>query len=80
MHQLAALLLDGVGNCRMRIPQRVDPDSAEQIEISLPVPVDQVHSLPFDKQNRIALISREQQLCFCCLNRFELHATITSVP
>ena len=61
-------------------PNALTPIPLSRSRYSLPVLVDQVHSLPFDKQNRIALISREQQLGFCRLNRFQLHATITSVP
>ncbi len=80
MHQLAALPLDGLENCRVPVSQCVDADSAEQIEIPLPLFVDQIHARPVDEQNRIALIGGEQQLGLRRLNRFELHATITSVP
>ena len=80
MHQLAALLLNGPDNRGMPIPQRVDANSAEQVKIPISVLVDQVHSFPIDKLDRIALISWQQQFRFCCLYRFQLHATITSVP
>ncbi len=80
MHQFAALAFDSFKNCRVPVSQCVDANSAEQIKIPFPFFVDQIHARPVDEQDRIALVGRQQQLGLRRLNRFELHATITSVP
>ena len=79
---------------RMPIAQRIHADAAQQVEIAIALLVDQVHALAADKQDRIALVRSEQQLCFCGLHGRQLsgcefqcrhsatgaHATSTSVP
>ncbi len=78
----------------MTIAQRVDTDSAQQIEVTVSLVVNEVHAFAVDEQDGIALVGLEQEfrlsrlhgrqvgLCqFECLHSVVLcHATSTSVP
>ena len=57
----AALTGDGFFNGRMLVAERVDADAAEQVEVAVAVFVDEVNAFAADKENRVALVGREQQ-------------------
>ena len=94
VQQLFALFRNGLFDCRMTIAQRVDTDSAQQIEVAVSLVVNKVHAFAADEQDGIALVGLEQELrlsrlhggqlgrCqFECLHSVVLgHATSTSVP
>src|ERR1700719_4176385 len=75
----------------MSIPQRVDADAAQKVQILRATFIDQVHTLSANKEDWIAFVCLQQQLRFCGANLIQLRqfsyssllgsqATITSVP
>jgi len=66
--QRATLIHDGSFDRRMPISERVDADTAEQVEVLRATFINQVHTLAADKQNRIPLVSLQQQLRLCRAN------------
>ena len=94
MQQLFALFSDRLFDRRMTVAQRVDTDSAQQIEVAVSLVVNKVHTFAANEQDGIALVGLEQEFRFSRLHgrhlgrsEFEYfrsvvlgHATSTSVP
>ena len=94
VQQLFALFSDRLFDRRMTVAQRVDTDSAQQIEVAVSLVVNKVHTFAADEQDGIALVGLEQEFRFSrlhgrhlgrcefeCLRSVVLgHATSTSVP
>ena len=78
MDERAALAGDGVFNRGMRVPERIDTDAAEQIEISVALLIDEMNAFAAHKENRIALIGGEQQPFFRGANLIELRHFFSS--
>ena len=66
MLQLADLLADFFDNIRMAVSDRNGDDAGEAIEILLAFFVPQVLHVPFDQQQRIAVIRDQPGVRYCC--------------
>ncbi len=78
--QALALARDGFFDGGMGVAERGDADAAEQIEVVVAVLVAEVDALSADKETGVAFVGLEKQFVLRCLDRCQVHATMTSVP
>src|SRR5258708_7419293 len=80
MNQPSRLALDRRLDGRVAVAERIDSDSAQEIEIALALRIPEIHAAPANKQDGLALVGWNQDLRFHPGHRGEPHALSTSVP
>jgi len=80
MNQPARLTLDRRLDDRVGVAERVNSDSAQEIQIALALRIPEIHAAPANKQDGLALVGGKQELRFHAGNGGEAHALSTSVP
>ena len=81
VNQPARLALEHTLDGGMRVPERIDPEPAEEIETAFPFRVPQVDAPSPGKENPLAIVGgKQQRSCLGTHYGCEVHAPITSVP
>ena len=80
MNQTAGLTFDRRLNGRMVVAERIDSDSAQEIQIPLALGIPEIYPAPALKKDGLALVGGKQELGFPAGDRGEAHARRTSVP
>src|SRR5258708_4136677 len=80
MNQTAGLALDRRLDGRVAVAERIDSDSAQEIQIALALRVPEIHAASANKQDGLPLVGGKQKLRFHPRHRGEAHALSTSVP
>ncbi len=64
MDNRAALVDDGPLDRWVAVPQRIDPNAAQQVEIAVALFIDEMNTFASDEEKGIALVGLKQQLRF----------------
>ena len=80
MNQPAGLTLDRRLDRGVVVAERIDSDSAQEIQIPLAARIPEIHAAPANKKDGLALVGGKQELRFHAGDGSEAHALSTSVP